>query len=183
MGVTYYDAAATLFGEREFTVTEFSDRIGTPRAAKVLNEMKTRGLVGRGRYRILRPGERPDLRRAEWRRVRSLLLSAPMWKAWSDASAVEAWTNGRYLVSASPFIRDFHVAIHEADRSSWLTYIKENHLPVGRKHIGAHLRLESVPNDLEAESVHGEPVMPREYVVRLIRSKPALYGEAEGLLD
>lgn len=185
VGLTYLDAAATLFGERAFSVSEFADRIGTPRAAKVLNEMKTRGLVervGRGRYRILRPSERPDLRRVEWRRIRDAVLEAPMWKAWADASAVEAWTEGRYKVSPSPFIRDFHVAVHESDVAVWWDYLKVHRIPTGGKHIGGHVRLEPVPDDFAAERVHGEPVIPRRDVVRLIRSKPALYGDAEALL-
>lgn len=185
MSLTYYDAAATLFGERAFSVSEFADRIGTPRAAKVLNEMKTRGLVervGRGTYRILRPSERPDLRRAEWRRIREAVLAAPMWKAWSDSSAVEAWTDGRYKVSPSPFIRDFHIAIHESDADSWRDYLKAHRIPMGHKHIGAHVILDPVPDGFKAERIHDEPVIPRRDVVRLIRSKPALYGDAEALL-
>lgn len=185
MGLTYYDAAATLFGERSFTVSEFADRVGTPRAAKLLNELKTRGLaerVARGTYRLLGPSERPDLRRAEWRRIRDVILEAPFWKAWTDASAVEAWTDGRYKVSPSPFARFFHVAVHESDLEAWREYLKVHRVPTGRKHIGAHVRLEPVPDDFEGERVGDEPVIPRRDVVALIRSKPALYGDAEELL-
>ncbi len=185
MGVTYYDAAGMVFGERVFTVTEFANRIGSPRAAKVLNELKTRGLVtrvARGKYRLLRPSERPDNRRAEWNRIRHAIMAAPMWKAWTGETAVEVWTRGRYKVSPSPFIRSFHVAIHESDRAAWLDYAKANRLPAGRKHIGGHLELDVVPDDRIIEEIEGEPVITRDEVVKLIRMKPSLYGEAEGLL-
>lgn len=185
MGLTYYDAAATLFGERGFSTREFADRIGTPRAAKVLNELKTRGLAkrtGRGRYRLLLPSERPDLRRHEWKHVRNAVLAAPFWKAWAGPTAVEAWTNGRYRVSASPFIRDFHVAVHASDIPAWSDHLKAHRIPTGRKHIGAHVRLVPVPDNTQAETVRDEPVVPRDEVVRLIRSMPALYGDAEDLI-
>ena len=61
----YADAAALLFGSREFSTREFALRTANPRAAKLLSELKRRGLVartGRGLYRNLSPEERPDPR-------------------------------------------------------------------------------------------------------------------------
>ena len=52
----YADAAALLFGAREFSAREFALRTANPRAAKLLSELKRRGLVarvGRGLYRNL----------------------------------------------------------------------------------------------------------------------------------
>lgn len=186
MSLTYCDAASILFGERPFSVTEFADRIGTPRAAKVLSEMKARGLVartGRGHYRLLRPSERPDLRRMDWRNTREAILAAPMWKAWAGPTAVEIWTRRRYKTSPSAFIREFHIAIRANDMEAWRRHLAANNVPIGRKHIGVHVRLVPVRDDANATIRGGEPVIPREEVLRLIRSNPALYGDAEVLID
>lgn len=186
MSLTYFDAASTLFGRREFSVGEFRRRVGSPRAAKVLNELKTRGLVermGRGRYRCLGPEERPDLRAVEWRRVRDVMREAPLWWAWAGSSAVEAWTRGRYKLSPSPFVREFHVGIHETDRKKWEAYLHRHGVSTGAgKHIGAHVSLESLPRDTSVEEIGGEPVLGRDEVLRLIREHPALYESAEALL-
>lgn len=186
MAVTYYDVAATLFGRREFTTGEFARRIGTPRAAKVLNELKTRGLAqrtGRGRYRLLGPEERPDMRRDEWRRVREAIRTAPYPKAWTGPSAVEAWTGGRYKVGPSPFLRELHVAIREEDRDAWDLYLRTYSLPVGRKHIGPRIIFDETLNKIPVENLDGEPVLSREATLKLIRANPALYESAEELLD
>jgi len=63
MALTYENIGTRFFGDREFSTGEFARRIGTPRAAKTLGELKRRGVVartGRGRYRFLRRSERPD---------------------------------------------------------------------------------------------------------------------------
>jgi len=184
VGLTYYDVTSLAFGESEFTVEDFARRTGHPRPAKALSEMKRRGLVervGRGRYRCLAPGERPDLRAAEWARVRELVAHAPLEKAWTGPTAVEAWTEGRYRLSPSPFLREFHVAIPKVKLGEWREYLRAHGVAVeGRKHIGARVHLVPVERLDRVEVVAGEPVISREETERLIREHPGLY---EGALE
>lgn len=180
--MTYLDAASLAFGSSTFTVGEFRHRIGTPRAAKLLNEMKTRGLAertGRGTYRLLSPGERPDLRRAEWDRVRRAILAAPWDMAWSGPTAVEKWTRGRYRLASSPFARDFHVAVARKDVEAWRAYLSRLHVPTEpRRHIGPRVVLD--PREaVSTEIVDGEPVIPKREALELVRGRPALYAGAE----
>lgn len=186
MPYTYADALGLAFGRRPFTVAEVRTRLGAPRAARTLHELKARGVVeriGRGSYRLLAPDERPDLRHAEWHRVRDALLAAPYAKAWVGPSAVETWTRGRYRIGPSPFLRVFHLGIHPDDHDAWIAYLKDHDVPMGRKHIG--VRIELVPIDPAAplDAIDGEPVIDKETVRQLIRDHPALYGDAEALLD
>lgn len=185
MVFTYYDAAALLFGEDDFTAADFARRTGNGRAAKVLSELKTRGLiarVARGRYRCLRPNERPDYRAAEWDRVRRVVLSASLPKAWTGPSAVEAWTGGRYKTASSVVSREFYIAVPEDAVGAWKEYLSARGVPTGaRKSIGPRVILESGPN-IRVVEFGGEPVIPRDETIRLIRSNPALYADAEDLL-
>lgn len=185
MPFTYFDVAALLFGEAEFSASEFARRSANPRAAKVLSELKRRGLVarvGRGRYRCLRPGERPDRRADEWARVRGIILDAPLAKAWTGPTAVEVWTEGRYSVGPSVFIREFHLRVPEGLLGEWRAYLAEHGVPTHpRKRIGPRVVLEPVKR-LDGTTFHDEPVIPRSEVVRMIRAKPATYANAEGLL-
>lgn len=181
----YIDAAALAFGTRVFTASEFARRTGTTRAAKVLSDLKRRGWVervGRGRYRVLRPDERPDIRAAEWERIRSIVLSAPIPKAWTGPTAVEVWTGGRFKTAPSPFFREFFVAVLERDLNAWRAYLAARGVPSeGRKRVGAVVRLVPRP-DLEAVELDGEPVVPRREVERFIKSRPATYEGVEELL-
>jgi len=182
---TYYDAACLAFGSKEFSVEEFRTRLGTNRAPKLLSEMKARGVVeraGAGRYRVLGPEERPDLRSTEWARVREILLSAPLAKAWSGPSAVEKWTRGRYKVSTNAFAREFHLAVPNASLIAWRIFLAREHISLNpRRSIGPRVILE--PREkLRATTLDGEPVVPRSEVVALIRSNPAFYAGAEALL-
>ena len=113
MTFTYFDALTSSFGDESFTTAELANRFGTARSAKLLSELKHRGLVervGRGTYRCLSPKERPDLRSAEWSRVREVVLAGPDPKAWTGASALELWTAGGYRVSPSAYSRIYELA-------------------------------------------------------------------------
>lgn len=185
MSFTYLDAATLAFGKREFAAADFARRTGSPRSAKILSELKRRGLVervGRGRYRLLAPDERPDLRSGEWERVRTIVLDAPFLKAWTGSTAVEIWTKGRYRTAPTPFLREFFVAVPKDSVEAFKDYLESKNVSTGgRKRVGAVVRL--IPTDrLETEVVDGERVISRRDVERLIEAHPATYGEAGSLL-
>ena len=185
MSLSYFDAASSLFGDREFTSREFSRGTGNPRAAKVLSELKHRGLVerlGRGTYRCLGPGERPDLRASEWARVRTIVLSGPEPKAWAGETAVELWTGGRYKLAPSLYSQALHLAIPSGREGVWKEFLSKHGVSTAaRKRVGARVAL--MPRrSLNVRRIEGEPVVPRREVEKLIRDHPALYGGARELL-
>lgn len=182
---SYLDAIDHLYGTSEFTARDFSTRVANPRAAKLLSDLKARGLVarvGRGRYRRLGPSERPDLRRYEWRRIRETLLKGPGRKAWAGESAVEVWTEGTYRTSPSVFVRVYTLAVPRNSLRAWDRYLKSKGLSRhSRRRIGP--RIELLPfEDLKVTFRDGEPVIPRAAVLELIRSHPAIYANAEELV-
>jgi hypothetical protein len=185
MTFTYSDAGMLYFGSREFTSAEFERRLGTPRGAKLLSELKHRGTVARtarGRYRFLGLEERPDLRSVEWSRVRSVVLSGPPPMAWTGSTAVETWTDHRYTVSPTVYCRIFELAIPPDRSNVWRKYLGRHHVSTNsRKRVGA--RVDLVPTkSLRVVTVHGEPVVPRSVVLRAIREHRAIYANAEELL-
>jgi hypothetical protein len=185
MAISYEEIGVHLFGEAEFTSGEFARRVGTPRAAKILSELKHRGIVsrlGRGTYRFLRPVERPDRRSSEWSRTKRVVLAGPSPKAWTGSTAVELWTGHRYTVSPSAFSRIFELAVPSRSVSAWKDYLRGNKVRVdSRKRVGA--RVELVPvRKVRVAIVDGEPVIPRREVVLLIRTHPAIYANSEELL-
>jgi hypothetical protein len=185
MSITYLDAIDHLYGTHEFTSRDFSTRVGNPRAAKLLSDLKRRGYVartGRGRYRRLEASERPDLRPFEWRRVHDILLHGPGPKAWAGETAVELWTGGRYRISPSVFVRFFTLAVPRQSLAAWRKFLRARGLsPDRKKRIGA--RVELIPvEDLKVTFLSGEPVLPRASVVELIRAHPGIFAHAEALL-
>lgn len=185
MPVTYLDAIDHLYGTAEFAVRDFATRVGNRRAAKLLSDLKRRGYVarvGRGRYRRLEAGERPDLRTYEWRRVREIVLRGPDPKAWAGESAVEAWTGGRYRTSPSVFTRVYTLAIPKLSLGRWNRYLRSHGLSSNpKKRIGARVELLPV-EEMRVTFLGGEPVLPRDAVIRLIRAHPAIFGRAEDLI-
>jgi hypothetical protein len=185
MPTTYVDALDNLYGSSEFTVRDFSTRVGNPRAGKLLSDLKARGYVarvGRGRYRRLSPAERPDLRPFEWRRVREALLSGPGEKAWTGESAVEVWTGGRYRTSPSAFVRFFTMAVPPGSLEGWDLYLRSKGLSrSSKRRIGPRIELLPVEH-MKVTFVGGEPVIPRKDVLRLIRSHPGIFANAEELV-
>lgn len=185
MALTYNDVVSSLFGDKTFSSRELARRTGNPRAAKVLSELKHRGLVervGRGNYRCLNPGDRPDLRGSEWARVRSVVLSGPEPKAWAGETAVEHWTGGRYKLAPSLYSRVYSLAIPSGREKRWREYLTKHGVSTtSRKRVGA--RVELIPRrGLKVSLVNGEPVIPRGEVEALITEHPALFGDAKELL-
>lgn len=186
MGLTYSDVLASRFGEGEFTTRDLSLITGTSRAAKLLSDLKFKGIVervGHGRYRLLKPSERPDIRVLEWERVRRIILKAPWTKAFVDSSAVEVWTNGSYIVSRSAFIKVFHISIIESDHSKWINYLNSSGVSIkGKKKVGAFVDLIPVKS-VKYELKNGEPVIPKDETIKLIKDHPGLYAGAEELIE
>ena len=179
----YAEAAALLFGSREFSAREFALRTANPRAAKLLSELKRRGLVartGRGLYRNLSPEERPDPRARDWARARDMILKAGLPMAWDGPSAVEAWTGGSYAVSPSVLTREFHVVVPKASLKRWKNYLARlGLLPSPRKRIGARVLLRPVERLPPLTTLAGEPVISRGEALRIVRGNPAVYAGAE----
>lgn len=185
MTISYEEIGAHVFGERPFTSGEFGRRVGTPRAAKILSELKHRGVVcriGHGTYRFLGPAERPDRRTYEWARTRRVVLDGKGPMAWTGSTAVELWTDHRYTVSPTVYSRVFELSVPSSSVSAWTSYLRSRGVAVeSKKRVGA--RVELVPvRRVRAVMVHGEPVIPRRDVVALIRAHPAIYADAEDLL-
>lgn len=186
MPLGYADALAISFGAEPFTVEEFRVRIGSLRPSQTLSELKTRGVVarvGRARYRLLGPDERPDLRSSEWNRVRSSLLSSGLPMGWSGPDAVALWTGGRYTLSPTMYMREFSIEVPESSRVAWIRYLRAHRISTNpRRRIGAVVRM-SVGNRRRFSSHRGEPVIPRIETLRLIRSHRGLYGDSDKLLE
>lgn len=185
MALTYGDALPSLFGSKPFTAREFARRANAPRAAKILSELKRRGIVERlerGTYRCLGPEERPDLRPAEWSRVRHVILEGPSRKAWTGRSAVEIWTGGRYRLAPSPFYRVFELAIPASREADWRKYLASRNVATHMgKRVGSRVDLVPVAR-VESVEIDGEPVIPRATVEAIIDGHPALYAGAKDLL-
>lgn len=174
------------FGTEPFTVEEFRVRIGSLRPVQTLSELKSRGLVlrlGRGRYRLLEPSERPDLRAAEWNRVRSLILDSGLPMAWTGPDAVALWTGWRYTISPTMFLREFHIEVPEEDAGAWSRYLRAHRVSTSHlRRTGAVVRLRT--GKRRAYSRHrGEPVIPRSETMALIRAHRGLYAEADKLVE
>lgn len=186
MTVGYADAIALAFGDSPFSVREFGIRIGSLRPAQTLSELKTRGVlarVGRGRYRMLAPQERPDLRSSEWGRVRRLLLSSGLPMRWAGRDAVAVWTGWRYTVSPSVYVREFEVEVPENSKREWVSYLKRYRISTDpRRRTGAVVRIRTRAG-ANFSTHRGEPVISREETLRLIRSHRGLYGEADRLVE
>lgn len=180
---SYADAAALLFGSREFSAREFALRTANPRAAKLLSELKRRGLVartGRGLYRNLSPDERPDPRARDWARARRLVVSAGLPMAWDGSSAVEAWTGGSYVVSPSVLTREFHIVVPRAALRAWEKYLAGVGLLASpRRRMGARVLLRAVTRMPPLTALEGEPVIARAEALRMVRENPAVYAGAE----
>lgn len=174
------------FGGRPFRTSEFASRTASPRAAKTLSELKSRGLaerVGRGRYRLLAPNERPDRRAVEWSRARNLLLGSGLPMAWSGSTAVEHWTRDRYYVSPSVYVRLWHIDVPKESLGSWLGFLREHRLSANpRRRLGNKVILHPVDR-LRRTIVRGEPVIPRDRVLRMIRMHRAIYADADRLVE
>lgn len=180
------DVIISRFGEEKFTTREFADLTGNSRPAKLLSELKMRGAVermGRGAYRVLPLSERPDLRIAEWERVRDIILRAPWDMAWTESTAVELWTNGRYRISPNPYLRVFHLLVHRSELEEWERYLRRLGVSYsGKKRVGSYVDLKGSV-EFESVTVSGEPVIPKDEVLRIIKEHPGLYAGADELIE
>lgn len=185
MGLTYADVIALKFGEREFTTKDLAIATDNTRAAKLLSDLKMRGLVeriDRGTYHLLTPSKRPDLREAEWKRVKAVVNIAPWRHAWTGSTAVEIWTDGRYIISPNPFLRIFHLAILRGDETKWMKYLTRRGVSfIGKKRVGAIVKLFPKAR-LNIKLRGGEPIISKGATIELIRSHPGLYAGAEELI-
>jgi hypothetical protein len=186
VALNYLDAASLAFGVRPFTLAEFSSKIGGRRAVRILSEMKTRGHVertGRGRYRVLPPGERPDLRGAEWERVSRLLLDAGLPMAWTDADAVRVWTGGRYTITPSAYLKEFHIEVPAASFDDWMNYLRAHRISADpRRKVGSKVIL-STTEHLRRSAHRAEPVISRSRTLAMIKRHRGLYANADELLE
>ncbi len=186
MGITYTDVLSSYFGNGEFTTESVKLLLRTNRSAKLLSDLKFRGLVertGKGRYRLLSPSERIDTREHEWKRVERIVDSSPLPFAWAWSSAVEKWTNGSYLVGPNPYFRIYYIEVKAADFEKWKGYLKSHSVSTeGKRRIGAVVEL--IPNDdLEFVILNGEKVIPKERVKEVIRRHRGIFAEADELIE
>ena len=185
MGFTYLDALISRFGGEDFTTADFKAATGNTRPAKLLSELKMRGVVerrGRGTYRVLLLSERPDKRVNEWERVKNIILKAPWDKAWTGSTAVEIWTNGRYKISPNPYLRVFHLRVHKSEIEEWTRYLMRLGVSCsGKKRVGSFVILEAASR-IKWTLVAGEPVIPKNEVLRIIKNHPGLYAGASELI-
>lgn len=186
MPISYGEAALLAFGDRPFSVAEFASRTGSLRAARTLSELKLRGeaeRVGRGRYRMLSSQDPPDRRAGEWAHARRLLLGSGLPMAWVGPDAVGVWTGGRYTVSPSVFVREFHLAIPRSSLAEWRAYLRYHRLSRdSRRRIGVKVVLAPV-HRLRRTYHRGEPVMRRSELLDLIRSHRGIYADADRLVE
>ena len=186
MSITYADALALAFGERPFAVEDFRIRIGSLRPVQTLSELKSRGIVGRvgrGRYRLLGPSERPDLRAAEWTRVRKAILASGLPMGWTGPEAVTLWTGGRYTVSPTVYLHEFHIEVPRRSERAWRRYLRLRRVSTSpHRRTGAVVRL-ATGQRASFATHRGEPVISRRETLDLIRSHRALYAEADKLLE
>jgi hypothetical protein len=114
--------------------------------------------------------------------VRNVVLGGPDPKAWTGETALEVWTGGRYRIAPSLYFRVFELAVPRNRSGFWSRYLADRGVStkIGKR-VGARVRLVAV-EQVVAETVEGEPVVPRGDIERLIREHPGLYGNAKDLL-
>lgn len=183
--MTYSEVISLRFGKSEFSVKDLELATNNARSAKLLSELKTRGIVeriGRGEYRLLDASYRPDIRSIEWNRVRNIIKRAPWSYVYADSSAVEIWTDERYIVSPSPFTRVFFLEVRKTDLAKWKSYFYSHGISIiGKKSVGAFVHL--IPRiEFEAIEKDGEYVIPKSEVIKMIRKHPGKYAGADKLI-
>lgn len=186
MGITYSEALSMHFGFSEFTTKDVKILFGSDRSAKLLSDLKFKGVAertGRGRYRILTSEERLKNRSFEWKRVEHIINNSPYPFAWTWISAVEKWTNGRYNVGPNPYLRVYYIEIRKSDLDHWHEYLGKNSISIdGKKRVGSTVKLFAT-NDLRITKLEGENVITMEKVTKMIRNNRELFGEADDLIE
>ena len=116
-------------------------------------------------------------------RVRNAIIDAPWEKAWTGSTAVEAWTGRRYKISPNPYLRVFHLIIYKSELEERKNYLRRFGVSYsGKKRVGSFVDLEC-SSKVNATVVEGEPVIPKEEVLKIIRSHPGIYAGAEKLIE
>jgi hypothetical protein len=185
MGITYFDVIKMEFGRKEFTISDLAKLTGNYDVRKLLSDMKMKGLikrVGRGVYVVNRPIKKIDKRTEEWRRVRDIVLRAPFEKAWTGSTGISVWTEGRYVTLPNLYLEVYHLRVNYADLEKWKEYLKKHAISFkGSKRIGTWVSLEPAP-EIRYVTVNGEPVIPKDEALKLIKDHPGIYAGAEELL-
>lgn len=129
--------------------------------------------TGRGKYRLKRTSNRNKLL-IEINHDKKIILNAPFETAFTDSTAVEIWTGGRYIISPNAFMKIFHVEVKKDDVNRFKVYLKNNHVSYTiKKRVGVYTAIKAVKN-LEIEFKDKNPLIPKEKVLNLIRKHPAL---------
>lgn len=185
MGMKYFDVIKMEFGRKEFAISDLVKLTGNYGVRKLLSDMKMKGLIrrtGRGIYVINRPIKKTDSRAEEWRKVRGIVLRAPFEKAWTGSTGISVWTEGRYVTLPNLYLEVYHLRVRDSDIEKWKDYLKKHAISFrGSKRVGAWVSLEPVP-EVKYVMVNGEPTIPKDEVVKLIREHPGIYAGAEELL-
>jgi hypothetical protein len=110
-------------------------------------------------------------------------MKAPWDKAWTESTAVEIWTNGKYKIFPNPYLRVFHLLVQKSEIEEWKKYLRRSGVSYSRKkRVGSFVDLR-VTSKFDSTLVAGEPVIPKGEVLRIIKNHPGLYTEAGKLID
>jgi hypothetical protein len=186
VGLTYTDVLSLHFGNSEFTTEDVRILLRNERSAKLLSDLKFKGVIertGRGKYRLLLPSERIDNRGHEWKRVERIVNSSALEFAWTWSSAVEKWTAGGYIVSPNPYFRTYYIEVNRKDLLKWKEYLKSHFVSiVGKRRIGAVVEL--VPKDkIEFVILNGEKVISKERTLNMIKEHRGIFAEADEIIE
>ena len=123
------------------------------------------------------------MRGAEWKRVHHLLIDSGLPMAWTGADAVRVWTGGRYTVSPSAFLSEFHIEVPEASVRKWRDYLRAHRVATDpRRRIGTKVVIS--PTRTFRFTTHlDEPVISRRATLANIREHRGLYAEADRLVE
>ncbi len=185
MNYSYEDFIKDRFGYNEFTTKEFEMITDNKRPAKLLSELKMRNTLehtGRGTYKLRKKSNKNKLIN-EINRVKNVILNASMVMAYTDSTAVEIWTKGRYIISPNSFMKIFYITIKKDDLNKWKIYLRKNGVScINKRRVGVFVMLKPVKN-FEFELIDNIPVIPKNKVINLIRNHPALYEGAKDLIE
>jgi hypothetical protein len=186
MGMTYTDVLSLHFGNSEFTTEDVRVLLRNDRSAKLLSDLKFKGVIertGKGRYRFLAPSKRTDIRNYEWKRVERIVNSSPLPFAWAWSSAVEKWTNERYVVSPNPYFKAYYIEVKREDVVKWKEYLDAHSVStIGNRRIGAVVRM--IPKDrVNFVIFNGEKVISKDITVSLIRKHRGIFARADEIID
>ncbi len=174
------------FGSRPFKASEARVALGTG-AKMALSRLVMAGRlerVGRGVYRVAEPAVKERIDASRFGLLRREALRAPFQIALDGPDAVAAWTGGRYTVApAAPGERVLWLAVAKPDSKAFREWLATRgwtvgtaaDWPMGR---GPKVILRRLPR-VSPTKLDGLPVISRAAVLRLIKSEPVAYQDAE----